>query len=472
MLRKITRRQALGQLAGATVSLAAVLPRATLGAGELRADPDEVFRAVSRAAEPLPPIADENFAAFVDRFADARVILLGEESHGTDEFYRARSAITQRLVRQHGFTVVALEADWPDAARMDSYVRGHSELPNLPSPLVRFPAWMWRNRAIMQFLEELKGINASLPDPQRQAGIYGLDLYSLPSSMDAVVGFLDRIDPGAAAEVRERYGCLAPWAEQPEMYGALTQRAGIDTCSEDVISVIEDLLGQRFDHLKTNDLAYFDALQNARVVAAAESYYRAMYEGNIESWNLRDTHMFETLEAVLAARGDSAKAVVWAHNSHIGNAAATEMGQSGEINIGQLAKERFGAGAVSIGFGTANGTVTAAHDWNTPGIAMQVSEPVEGSYGALMQQAGHERFLLDLRNANQDLQDLLSEDRPERFIGVIYRPETELLSHYADAALARQFDAFVWFETTTAVEPVPLAELQNLPVTHPLSVRP
>ena len=475
MRRKITRRQVLLQLMSSTFGSAMMLPVAAYGEGgiqeaeDITGNTDNLLRALRQAAEPLPPITDENFAAFADRFADARVVLLGEESHGTDEFYRARSAITQRLVRQHGFTVVALEADWPDAARMDAYVRGHSELPSLPSPLVRFPAWMWRNRVVMQFLEELKEINGSFGDPQRQAGIYGLDLYSLPSSMDAVVGFLDRVDANAAAEARERYGCLAPWVEQPETYGAMATGERIDTCSEDVISVIGNLLGQRFDHLKANDLAYFHALQNARVVAAAESYYRAMYEGSVESWNLRDTHMFETLEAVLATRGDNAKAVVWAHHSHIGKAAATRMGRSGEINIGQLAKEHFGEGAVSIGFGTGKGTVTAAHEWNMPGTTVEVREPIEGSYGALMQEAGHERFLLDFRNAGQDVQDAFSEERLERFIGVIYRPETELWSHYAEAALAQQFDAFIWLDTTKAVEPVPLSELQDLAIGHPLS---
>ena len=467
-LTSIRRRQLLAVGAAA---LAAVPFGRLLAQEQGPADEDAALAAVRSQAEELPPIEDEQFAAFIDRFADARVVLLGEESHGTDEFYRARAAITKRLVQQHGFNIVALEADWPDAARMDAYVRQHVLMPSLASPFVRFPAWMWRNHAVAEFLEDLRAINSEKADPAEQAGIYGLDLYSLPSSMDAVVGFLDRSNPEAAAEARERYGCLAPWVETPETYGAMAWSGEADSCSEDVASVIGEVLGRRLDFIGSSDQALFDAVQNARVVASAEAYYRSMYEGSVASWNLRDTHMFETLEAVLAARGPDAKAVVWAHNSHVGIASATQMGEQGEINIGQLVRERYGSAAVSIGFGTNTGQVTAADAWNAPGETKDVRPALPQSVGELMREAGPDRFVIDLREHAGQAGSPLREPRLERFIGVIYLPETERQSHYAQARLAEQFDAYLWLERTGAVEPLTVEQMQALPATHPFSTQ-
>ena len=318
--------------------------------------------AIEAAAEPLPPITDKDFARFVDRFAKAKVVLLGEATHGTDEFYRARAAITERLVREHGFTVVAVEADWPDASRIDAYVRGQTNLPSAFKAFQRFPAWMWRNEAVRDFIERLREINAATVEPEREVGFYGLDLYSMPASMDAVTEFVKRHDPESLKEVRSRYGCLAPFANSPEVYGA-AGAAAHDTCSDEVLSVIDEVLRDRMGQIEASDSDYFHALQNARVVAASEAHYRAMYQGSAASWNLRDTHMFETLKAVFEARGPEAKAVVWAHNSHIGDASATQMGRGGEINIGQLCRREYGEAAVLIGFGTDRGTVTAASLW-------------------------------------------------------------------------------------------------------------
>lgn len=424
---------------------------------------------IERASEPLPQISDASFASFIDRFADAKIILLGESTHGTDEFYQARAAITERLVREHGFNIIAVEADWPDAARIDAYVRGHAEMPSPITPFQRFPAWMWRNRPVRAFVDRLREINGDISEPSRQAGFYGLDLYSLPSSMDAVVDFVERHDPDAVDEVRRHYGCLAPYVDDPTRYGRLARMQAVDTCSDEVSAVIEEVLQERLNHLQATDQALFDALQNARVVAASEAYYRAMYEGSVASWNLRDTHMFETLQAVLDARGEGSKAVVWAHNSHIGNADATAMGRRGEINIGQLCRKEYGDDAVLVGFGTDRGTVTAASEWNAPHETKDVRPSVEGSWGALMRAAGAERFLLDIRGASDAFGRSLQQDRLERFIGVIYRPQTELVSHYAQADLSRQFDAYLWFEQTAAVEPLPAVEIEAMPATYPFA---
>ncbi len=372
-------------------------------------------------------------------------------------------------MREHGFTVVAVEADWPDAARIDAYIRSLEALPSPDTPFPRFPAWMWRNRAVEDLMARLKAFNEEVQDPARQAGFYGLDLYSLPSSMDAVEEFARRHDPAALAEIRDRYGCLVPWADDPQRYGAAA-RAPADSCAADVASVVEEVLGARLGEVELSNRALFDAVMNARVVAASEAYHRAMYEGSVASWNLRDTHMFETLQRVLAAHGEGAKAVVWAHNSHIGDARATGLGAMGELNLGQLAREAWGEEAVLIGFGTDRGTVTAATAWDGPPQTLDVIPSLPGSWGAVLREVGPERFLLDLRGTEPALRDALSEARLERFIGVVYLRETELASHYIPSAIGREYDALIWLEDTRAVEPLPVDALRALPDGHPFAV--
>ena len=425
---------------------------------------------IEAAAEPLPDISDPEFARFIDRFADAKVVLLGEASHGTDEFYRARTAITERLIREHGFTVVAVEADWPDAARIDAYIRGLEALPSTDTPFPRFPSWMWRNRAVEDLIGRMRDFNEQTQDSAREVGFYGLDLYSLPSSMDAVEEFAKRHDPAALEEVRARYGCLAPWADDPEGYGAVLRGPAADTCAADVTSVIDEVLGARLGEVEISNRAFFDAVMNARVVAASAAYYRAMYEGSVASWNLRDTHMFDTLKRVLEAHGQGAKAVIWAHNSHIGDARATGMGAMGEINLGQLAREEWGDAAVLIGFGTDRGTVTAARAWNGSPVTMEVIPSVPGSWGAVMREVGPDRFLLDLRGVGGSLAQALGEQRVERFIGVLYLRETERVSHYISSSISKEYDAFIWLEETRAVEPLLPEELEALPTMHPFAL--
>ena len=464
---RLPRRTFLGS-AASMLSLLALgsRPAPAQEAGDSNA---ALARRIESLAEPLPDLAAPDLARFIDRHADAKVVLLGEASHGTDEFYRARTAITERLVREHGFTVVAVEADWPDAARIDAHIRGHEPLPSADTPFPRFPAWMWRNRAVEDLMARLRSLNQEIADPARQVGFYGLDLYSLPSSMDAVVEFARRHDPAVLDEIRTRYGCLAPWVDDPVAYGALARGPALDTCAAEVSSVASEVLGTRLGEVEASERAVFDAFMNARVVAASEAYHRAMHEGSVASWNLRDTHMFETLQRVLEARGPDARAVVWAHNSHIGDARATGMGDMGEINLGQLAREAWGERAVLIGFGTDRGTVTAAAEWDGPPETMDVTPSLPESWGGLMREVTPDRFHLDLRALPEDLRDALSDRRIERFIGVVYLPETELFSHYIETALAQEYDGYVWIGETRAVEPLTMAEMQALPPEHPFS---
>uniref|UniRef100_UPI0018CE1707 erythromycin esterase family protein n=1 Tax=Novilysobacter defluvii TaxID=391738 RepID=UPI0018CE1707 len=427
---------------------------------------------VADAAEPLPDVDDPGFASAFDRFGDFRVVLLGEASHGTSEFYRARAAITRRLVERHGFTIIAVEADWPDAAAINRYVRHLPRRADARPVFQRFPTWMWRNVEVAELAVWLRRHNEGLGGA-RQAGFYGLDMYSLGSSIAAVLEYLDRVDPEAAAVARERYGCLTPWQKDPATYGRAVLSRGYGKCERDVVRQLHDLLASELEYAAGDGAEFLDAAQNARLVASAERYYRTMYYGGSQSWNLRDTHMFETLGNLLEAHGPDAKAVVWAHNSHIGDARHTEMGWSrGELNIGQLCRERFGGQAVLVGFGTHTGTVAAATDWDGEMEIKKVRPSRRDSVERLCHDSGVARFLLDLREGRREaLRKRLMEPRLERFIGVIYRPETELQSHYAEVVLPEQFDAWTWFDETTAVSPLtPERHGSGMPETWPFGL--
>jgi erythromycin esterase-like protein len=424
-------------------------------------------------AEAAEPFGDFNeLAGLVERFSHKRVVLLGEATHGTAEFYEARAAITAMLVQRHGFNIVAVEADWPDAAIYDRYVRGLPR-PKVPrAPFTRFPTWMWRNGEVAAFLNRLKAINESVSDPERHCGFYGLDVYSLSVSIEAVLDYLDKVDPESAQVARERYGCLTPWRSDPVRYGRMALSRGYALCEKPVVDALLDLLRKRLDYLTKDGEALFSAEQNARIVAAAEHYYRVMYYGDAMSWNLRDQHMFDTLERLLDHRGPNAKAVVWAHNSHIGNAAFTEMGQvRGEHNIGQLARDRFGDAAALIGFGTDRGTVAAASNWDGPMEIKHVRPARDDSYEGSSRGADIPAFFLETGpGQKKSVRDALAEPLLERAIGVIYRPETELLSHYFQAELSRQFDAWIWFTETEAVAAKPSAYADGPDETYPLGL--
>src|SRR4051812_1506891 len=393
----------------------------------LETELDTLPRLIANAAEPLPDIDDPAFGAMFDRFGDARVVLLGEASHGTSEFYRARAVISRQLIERHGFNIVAVEGDWPDCATIDRYVRHRPKREGEMRAFERFPTWMWRNAEVDEFIRWMRQHNEGRAY-EEMAGFYGLDLYNLSASMRAVIDFLGEQDPELARLASRRYGCLDPWAENPAAYGRHSLVEGYARCEVGVLQMLRDLLSHDIDCFAEECDEWLDAQANARLVKDAEAYYRVMYYGSAESWNLRDTHMFETLNMILDAKGSQSKAIVWAHNSHIGNAAFTDMGRArDELNLGQLAKEKFAGKARLIGFGTHSGTVAAADDWDEPMKVKRVNPSLPESHERKSHETELPRFLLDLREGEADarLREELMEPRLERFIGVIYRPETE-----------------------------------------------
>ncbi|GAA0280993.1 hypothetical protein GCM10009127_22780 [Alteraurantiacibacter aestuarii] len=420
-------------------------------------------------AENLPSPDAPDFADLFERFGDARIVMLGEATHGTHEFYAARAQITRRLIERHGFNIVAVEGDWPDIAQIDDYVRHGSARPRSGEAFVRFPTWMWRNQEVLAFADWLRGHNANLPE-DAQTSMRGLDVYSLRESIHAVIAYLGERYPDEAEEARRSYGCLTPWQDEPQRYGHAVERGGLADCEGAVLAQLQDLLDRRMDLIAHDGESYFDAEQNARIVRAAEAYYRSMYRGAVESWNLRDRHMFDTLQALMAHRKD-ARAVIWAHNSHVGDASATAMGWQGEFNIGELVRTAYGEQAVLIGFGTDRGTVAAASDWGGPMEVKKVRPARDDSWEGAFRRTGLARSLTDWRGRRKrELVSALSASLLGRAIGVVYRPETEFLSHYFEAVLADQFDAFVWFEETRAVTPLGRERPHGAPETWPFGL--
>jgi erythromycin esterase-like protein len=415
------------------------------------------------AAQPLAG-SPNDYDSLIRMIGDARFVLLGEASHGTHEFYKERALITRRLIEQKGFHAVAVEADWPDAYRINRYVRGESSDKDSVDALAgfkRFPQWMWRNADVLDFIGWLRDHNDSQSHPDQKAGFYGLDLYSLHASIEAVLGYLDKVDPPAAQRARERYGCFDHFGKEIESYGYAAGYGLTPTCEDAVVQELVALRRKEFEYLGRDGQvaadAFFCAEQNALVVRNAEEYYRNMFRRDVSSWNLRDNHMMESLvslgEHLSHQHSEPARIVIWAHNSHLGDARATQMGERGELNLGQLVRERYGKEAVLIGFTTYSGTVTAASNWDAPAERKNVRPAHKESYEGLFHNIHIPRFALNIRDDSQ-LGAKLKVERLERAIGVIYRPETELVSHYFHARLADQFDAVIHFDHTRAVEPL------------------
>ena len=419
--------------------------------------------AIASSAHILTGSTDD-YDPLLKMIGNARFVLMGEATHGTHEFYRERARITQRLITEKDFVAVAVEADWPDAYRVNRYVRGIGSDDNSEQALggfKRFPTWMWRNTDVVSFVDWLRSYNDSLMPQVPAVGFYGLDLYSLFTSIDEVLRYLDKVDPEAAKQARARYACFDHFEEDSQRYGYSAGFGMSASCEDAVVVQLRDLNARAAEYLQSDGPDAADALfyaqQNARLVVNAEQYYRTMFRGRISSWNLRDRHMADTLDALARhlekTTGKPAKIVVWEHNSHVGDARATEVGAQGEWTVGQLAREMYGNETFLLGFTTYDGTVTAASDWDAPAERKRVRPALAGSVEEAFHHTGIRRFMLPLRGKNAAAQ-ALSDQRLERAIGVIYLPETERRSHYFHVNLAQQFDAVLHFDQTRAVEPL------------------
>lgn len=441
------------------------------------------MRSVGRLASLLDahPLtgADGDYDGLLELIEGSSLVLIGEASHGTHEFYRERALITKRLIEEQGFHAVAVEADWPDAYRVNRYLHGAPQDGDAEEALRgfrRFPTWMWRNAEVLDFLGWLRAYNER-PDAGPGASFFGLDVYSLFASIAAVVEYLDKVDPAAAARARRRYACFEHFGGE-QVYGRAAALGVADSCRREAVAQLVDLQRSAERYLRRDGIAaedeQFCAEQNARVVSGAERYHCAMFEAPVSSWNLRDRHMADTLErlsAHLARHGTPPKIVVWEHNSHVGDARTTAMGRRGELNVGQLMRERRPENAFLIGFTTYGGTVTAASAWDAPAERKRVRPALSGSWEELFHEVGEPRFWVDL--AARQGAAAFAGPRLERAIGVIYRPEAERQSHYFEADLARQFDAVIHIDQTRAVEPLERTagwELGEPPETYPTAL--
>jgi erythromycin esterase-like protein len=403
-----------------------------------------------------------DYDALIESIADRRIVLIGEASHGTHEFYRERARITRRLVDECGFTAVAVEGDWPDAYRVNRYAMGMSRDADADTALSdfrRFPSWMWRNRDVLHFVQWMRARNDSQRDPTTKVRFYGLDLYSLGASIEAVIAYLDRVDPEEAQRARDRYACFDHVGAEGQAYGfALAYRSAIP-CENEVVAQLVELRARSAAYLRRDGWVAEDELffaeQNARVVRDAEEYYQQMYRAEVSSWNLRDRHMAGTLDALLEhldRRHHHTKVLVWEHNSHVGDARATDMAQRGECNVGQLARQRYGRECALVGFTTYDGEVTAAANWGDLPQRRRVRPALDGSHEAVLHRLGGKSYWFATGTAS--MREVFAEPRLERAIGVIYRPETERQSHYLRARLCDQFDAVIHLDRTRALEPL------------------
>eukprot|EP01114_Cavostelium_apophysatum_P023834 TRINITY_DN9107_c0_g1_i1.p1 TRINITY_DN9107_c0_g1~~TRINITY_DN9107_c0_g1_i1.p1 ORF type:complete len:557 (+),score=111.04 TRINITY_DN9107_c0_g1_i1:97-1767(+) len=422
---------------------------------------------------PAGPAASQwnpkSYDKLIESVGDAKVVMIGEASHGTYDFYRERAEITKRLILEKGFRAVTIEGDWPDAYKINRYISGEdgNDVKSALSEFKRFPRWMWRNEVMLEFVEWLRVHNASIAEDSQKVCFYGLDLYSMFESAHEVVQHLKEVDPSLAKEAKERYNCFERHGTT-QRYGYATAFNMSKSCEQSVSKVLMEMV-KRYDTVinkrkdgKKDIHEEFYAKMNAQVVKDAEEYYRKMFAD--DTWNMRDSHMVNTLKEVMKHIEETdpkrgvARAVVWAHNSHLGDAGATDASIRGETNIGELARKYWQLpNTFNIGFTTYDGTVTAAHEWDAPGETMKVKTSLKGSNEELLHDTGLENFYLIFRSNSASVKpdsEVVKEfqkKRPERFIGVIYRPATEKQSHYYDCKLSSQYDAVIHLDRTRAL---------------------
>jgi erythromycin esterase-like protein len=399
---------------------------------------------------------------------DRRIVMLGEASHGTHEYYTWRTAISKQLIMEKGFRFIAVEGDWPDCYRINRYVKGYEDAGDIRSivdSFDRWPTWMWGNWEMVALAEWLREYNQGLP-PDEKVGFYGLDVYSLWDSMKVMVDYLEKEDKQAAQSVKRAIACFEQFDEDERLYARYTLTG--HRCSDAVIALLKEIR-MKAQFLDGDREAALNTEQNALIAVNAEKYYSNMMGFNNESWNIRDRHMMETLERLLLFHGPGSKGIVWEHNTHIGDARATDMARSGMVNIGQLGRETYGAANVFLaGFGSYQGTVIAGEHWGAPMQEMEVPEAKPGSIEAVLhQETGQDCFIL----LEEEKSDLFHTKIGHRAIGVVYHPEQERKGNYVPSILAKRYDAFLYLDETRALHPIHLQPHdQRVPETYPFGV--
>jgi erythromycin esterase-like protein len=386
-------------------------------------------------------------------------VLLGEASHGTSEFYTWRTEISKRLIAEKGFSFIAVEGDWPDCYQVNRFVKGRHQATNARDVLHafdRWPTWMWANREVVALAEWLRDNNLGKSE-ERQVGFYGLDVYSLWDSMRAVTDYLERVDPQLAATARRAYNCFEPYAEDVQDYARATALVPT-SCEDEAVSVLRQLRSKAPEFREDGREAYFNAEQNALVARNAELYYRTMVRGGPSSWNVRDHHMVATLDRLMEHHGPQAKAIVWEHNTHIGDARFTDMARAGMVNVGQLVRQQHGQdGVVLVGFGTHRGTVIAAEEWGAPMERLRVPVARRTTFEEEMHDANVGDALLVFDGTDNGGVPGLQEPIGHRAIGVVYDPDAERWGNYVPTIMARRYDAFLYIDETRAVDPLHMA---------------
>lgn len=419
-----------------------------------------LLKAIRDSINPLSN-NQRDFYPLLDRIGDAHFVLLGEATHGTSEFYSARAQITSLLIKEKGFNVIAAEADFPEVQPVNQFLKDTDKrIPAIRAfdGFKRFPTWMWKNKEMLSFFEQLQLINLNKP-PEQKIAFYGLDLYSMYSSIEAVISYLDKVDPPAAQQARKRYACFYKYGNDDDSYGQAMSYVK-ENCQQQVINQLVELQKKKTEYLSKNNLGesedLFYAEQNALVAKDAEQYYREMFNKRVKTWNLRDLHMADMVDAIsqhVSKITGKAKTVVWAHNSHVGNALATEFSESGELSLGQMVLFRHWADSYLVGFTTYKGTVAATSEWGAEVEKKTLNPALEDSYEELFHNTDIKSFVLDLNDLSTNL-EALKQNHLQRSVGVVYTPESERSSHYFNARLADQFHAVIHFDSTNAIEPI------------------
>lgn len=434
-------------------------------------DSNEIIELIKRTSSPLEN--SEDLDPLIDYIGDAKYVLLGEASHGTHEYYVWRAKITQRLIQEKGFSFVGVEGDWPDCYRLNRFAKGYlnseKDVYDVLDKFNRWPTWMWANWEIAAFIDWLKVFNENLPADKR-IGFYGLDVYSFRESMNSIIQYLEKNDPEALKVAKKAMECFEPYGDNEGQSYARASALVPELCEKEVVNLLAEIINKA-ENYNSDAENVMSTEQNAHIARDAEKYYRAMIKRGPASWNIRDRHMVSTIDRLMKYHGNDAKTIVWEHNTHIGDARATDMASEGMVNVGQLLREQYSKeGVVAVGFGSYKGSVIAGRNWGDEMRKIKVPEAIEGSWENIFHQAckGENRMLLFDKIKEEQC---IAPPIDHRAIGVVYNPEHERFGNYVPSILPKRYDAFIFLDETTALHPIHIEPAGNqIPETYPFGM--